>query len=380
MKKYLLLTGASLLFANMFAQQTLTPAHKVENQNAFKAARFANQQSANERNSNAITSGYIDYSWQNYNDMSFVWQFNSNFTSADTAINYIGVSLTPFQGIFNYDDNELDFQFAYPSNYTYTIDSVFATMSHENNSGDTNMVVVQLVQATNAGALTSTSTVKWADTIITTTSLSPGGNWLGAGATFTAGIEAGYTTTAGAKMGIVLRYYAPDADSMGVIGSAVDDGTGQGTTTQSPFPTSYMQLPPNIPTIAACRNIGYGSPIGSSGWFQAQDWEIWAKVTFNDITGISDNEMNKTATLYQNIPNPANNSTLIKYDLAKSASVSIAFYDVTGKKVKEVVEGEKHPGNYQVRVGIEDLSKGVYFYKLKTSNGIELTKRMVITE
>ncbi|MES2592435.1 MAG: T9SS type A sorting domain-containing protein [Bacteroidota bacterium] len=377
MKKLLLFTGASLLIGSMFAQQTAVRPVKTESANSFKAARF--NTAAAERNTNAITSGYIDYSYQNVNDQSYVFGFNSTFVSADSSMNYVGVALFPFQGIFDYADNNVDFNFGYPSTYTYTIDSIFASLTHENNSGSANYLTMQLVQASNTGVLSTSSTVKWQDTIETTTTLSSGGNWLGAGASYLAEYAPGYTTTAGAKMGIVFKYYAPKMDSLGILGSSIDDGSG-GTVTQSPYPTSYMANPPFIPTPAACRNIGYGNPVGSTGWFQAQDWEIWAKVTFNDITGISDNVMNKTATLYQNVPNPANGSTVIKYDLAKSSAVTISFYDLTGKKIKEIVEGEKAVGNYKTTVNISDLSKGVYFYTLRTSNGVELTKKMVITE
>jgi hypothetical protein len=377
MKKLLLLTGASLLISNIFAQETHLHAVKAENANASKSIRFANSAS---RSSNAVTSGFIDYSWQNNNDLSYLFRFNSTFTAADSSLNYVGVALNPFQGVFDYVDHDIDFHFIYPaSTYTYTIDSIFVSMSHENNSGQEDLLIAQIVQTT-SGPLTAGATVKWADTIRTTTSLSPGGNWVGSGAAYTAEYAPAYTTPAGKKMGIVFKYIAPAADSVGILGSSIDDGTG-GTTTQSPFATSYMQNPPQIPTLAPNNAIGYGNPVGSSGWLEAQDWEIWVKVTFNDITGISDDlELNKTATLYQNIPNPANGSTTIKYDLAKSAVVSISFYDVTGKKVKEITEGEKTVGNYQTNVNISDLSKGVYFYKLKTSNGVELTKKMIITE
>lgn len=377
MKKLVLLTGTSLLIGSMFAQQTAVRPVKTASENSFKAARFNTV--AAERNTNAITSGYIDYSYQNVNDQSYVFSYNSTFVSADTALNYVGVALFPFQGLSDYTDNNVDFNFAYPSNYTYTIDSIFATVTHENNSGSANYLTMQLVQATNTGALTATSAVKWQDSITTTTSLSSGGNWLGAGARYTATYAPAYTTTPGAKMGMVFKYYAPKMDSLGILGSSINDGSG-GTVTQSPYPTSFMASPPYITAPAACRNIGYGNPVGSTGWYQAQDWEIWAAVTFNDITGISDNVMNKTATLYQNIPNPANGSTMIKYDLAKSSAVTISFYDLTGKKVKEIVEGEKSVGNYKTTVNISDLSKGVYFYTLRTSNGVELTKKMVITE
>lgn len=374
MKKLLLFVGASLLINNIDAQQLQNPSHLIENANASKAARFSQN-----ANNSRVSSGFIDYSWQNFNNQSYVFGFNSNFVSTDTSINYIGVALTPFKGVFDYVDNDVDFNITpYPASFTYTVDSIFASITHENNSGLSNNLTMQLVQLSGTGTLTSGATVKWSDSIVTTTSLSSGGNWLGAGASYLAQYAPNYTATVGTKLGMVIKYIAPKADSMGVLGSSINDSLGT-TFTQSPFPTSFMQSPPYISTIIPCRNIGYGNPVGSGGWFQAQDWEIWAKVTFNDVTGVSDNELAKNVTLYQNIPNPANGSTLIKYDLEKTSDINLSIYDVTGRKIFEKSQNDVIAGSHKMNIDVSNFSKGAYFYTL-TANGNKVTKRMVITE
>lgn len=374
MKKLLLYVGASLLINNIDAQQIQIPSHLIENENASKAARFSQN-----ANNSRVSSGFIDYSWQNVNSQSYIFGFNSNFVSTDTSINYIGVALFPFKGVFDYADNDVDFNITpYPSSFTYTVDSIFATVTHENNSGLSNNLTMQLVQLSGSNTLTSAASVKWSDSIVTTTSLSPGGNWTGSGARYVAEYAPNYTTTAGQKLGMVLKYFAPKADSMGVLGSSINDSSGT-TFTPSPFPTSFMQSPPYITSIIPCRNIGYGNPVGSAGWFQAQDWEIWAKVTFNDVTGVSDNELAKNVTLYQNIPNPANGSTLIKYDIQKTSDINLSIYDVTGRKIFEKSQNDVIAGSHKMNIDVSNFSKGAYFYTL-TANGNKVTKRMIITE
>lgn len=105
------------------------------------------------------------------------------------------------------------------------------------------------------------------------------------------------------------------------------------------------------------------------------------QVTTPTLIGIEENSINNNAvTLYQNIPNPANESTTINYTLNKAALVNIEFYDITGKKVKEINEGQMSVGNHKVDVNTRDLSKGVYFYTLRTAGSAPLTQRMIITK
>ena len=96
--------------------------------------------------------------------------------------------------------------------------------------------------------------------------------------------------------------------------------------------------------------------------------------------GIEENAVVNGVKLFQNIPNPAKGSTTIKYDLSQSSTVDMEFYDIAGKKIKEINKGQMSPGSYQIDVNTVDFSKGVYFYTLRTSNGVSSTRKMIITE
>lgn len=370
----------TLLFVGMVSIATTVSAQNMPTNlkpHASKAV-ICNSKTSGTTQNRVSGAGYIDYSWLQINDLSYVWKYNSTYTAIDTAMNYAGVAIFPFIGFNDYTDNVDDFNYGtYPAGLSFTVDSIFTLITHENNSGTNDLLIMQIAQLSGTGTLSTTSTVLWSDTVTTNTTLSPGGNWLGTGAQYLLEYAPGFSTTPGQKVGMVFKYVASKADTLGIIASCINDGSG-GTMTQSAYPTSFMAYPPFIPSVTPNRNIGYGSPVGSAGWVEAQDWEIWAKVTWNDATGISDLDLN--ATLYQNMPNPSQGQTIIKYDIAKSTSVSVVFYDIAGHKVKEINEGELAAGSYQLAVDITDFAKGTYFYSLKTSNGASLTKKMVIAK
>lgn len=377
MKKYtLLIVTFFLIITGIFAQTHLNAYPiKTDNANAFKETKF--NHGSISKDINGIKTGYIDYSWQNANNLSYIWQFNSLYTSTDTAFNYIGVAFYPFMGINDYNDNVTDFNMTpYISNLTFTIDSIYAFITHENNSGTYNKLTMEIVQLSSTNTLTSSATVLWSQVDSTNFSLSPGGNWLGPDARYFLSYTPGFTTTPGQKIGVVFKYKAPDADTLGVIGSSIDDGNG-GTTTQSPFPTSFVRYPPFINSIIPNRNIGYGNPTGSAGWLEAQDWEIWIKVTFNDMVGISDNEPFRNIELSQNIPNPAKYSTIINYNLLKEANIKFLLCDITGRLVFEKTENNVKAGRHSINLDLANFSKGIYFYSLSTGSSV-VTKKLII--
>lgn len=87
-----------------------------------------------------------------------------------------------------------------------------------------------------------------------------------------------------------------------------------------------------------------------------------------------------------NLPNPFTSGTTINYSIndAGNKDVKVGIYDITGKLVKELVNGKKEPGNYTVYWnGCNNQSKkvgaGVYFCVVnsdshKTVNKLVLTK------
>jgi len=82
-------------------------------------------------------------------------------------------------------------------------------------------------------------------------------------------------------------------------------------------------------------------------------------------------------SLAQNFPNPFNPSTSIQYSLAGNSRVELTLYDVRGRLVKVLVDGEMDAGVYRLTLQGDDLSSGVYLYQLKTSSFTQ-TRKMIL--
>ncbi len=93
----------------------------------------------------------------------------------------------------------------------------------------------------------------------------------------------------------------------------------------------------------------------------------------------------KEFSLEQNYPNPFNPSTKIRYTIPnviasetkQSQFVSLKVYDVLGNEVATLVNEEKSAGNYEVEFSADELTSGIYFYKLQADSFVE-TKKMIL--
>ncbi len=72
----------------------------------------------------------------------------------------------------------------------------------------------------------------------------------------------------------------------------------------------------------------------------------------------------KSYFLAQNYPNPFNPYTTIEYTVPHNSYVSLAVYDILGRKVKDLVNEVKSAGKYEIRLSGYGIPSGVYFYKL----------------
>lgn len=78
-------------------------------------------------------------------------------------------------------------------------------------------------------------------------------------------------------------------------------------------------------------------------------------------------------TLSQNYPNPFNHSTKISYSVPAISRVTVKVYDITGREVATLEDGDRAAGTYMVSFDASQLASGVYFYKL-TANEFTSTK------
>lgn len=83
-------------------------------------------------------------------------------------------------------------------------------------------------------------------------------------------------------------------------------------------------------------------------------------------------------TLLPNYPNPFNPSTRIRYQVASQANVQLQVYDVLGRRVRTLVDGQQQPGSYTVRFDGRNLSSGTYFIHLKAGDITGIQKMTLI--
>ncbi len=81
--------------------------------------------------------------------------------------------------------------------------------------------------------------------------------------------------------------------------------------------------------------------------------------------------------LLQNYPNPFNGQTQIRYTIKQSGRYSLRVYDLLGREVERLVDAEYPEGSYQVSCSSQNLSSGVYIYRL-SGEGTSLMRTMIV--
>jgi hypothetical protein len=82
-------------------------------------------------------------------------------------------------------------------------------------------------------------------------------------------------------------------------------------------------------------------------------------------------------SLSQNYPNPFNPNTVIEYSIPESKFVSLIVYDMLGREVTVLVNENQQAGNYKVELNAENLSSGIYYYKISSGKYVE-TRKMIL--
>ena len=92
-----------------------------------------------------------------------------------------------------------------------------------------------------------------------------------------------------------------------------------------------------------------------------------------------DIELPTTFILNQNYPNPFNSSTIIEYFVPEEAAVTIEVFDLLGRKVAVLLDGEiQGPGYNDITFNAAGLSSGLYIARLTSGNTSLLQKMMLV--
>ncbi|UCH84970.1 MAG: T9SS type A sorting domain-containing protein [Candidatus Latescibacterota bacterium] len=102
-----------------------------------------------------------------------------------------------------------------------------------------------------------------------------------------------------------------------------------------------------------------------------------------DFSTAANANVNDAYRLYQNVPNPFNPSTVIRYDVpAGGGYVTLRVFDVSGRLVRTLVDQYEMGGDRSIRWdgrndGGERVATGVYLYRLST-DGYTATRKLIL--
>jgi N-acetylmuramoyl-L-alanine amidase len=82
--------------------------------------------------------------------------------------------------------------------------------------------------------------------------------------------------------------------------------------------------------------------------------------------------------LSQNYPNPFNPTTTISFALPETMSATLEVYDLLGRRVATLANGDFAAGNHTVTFDASQMSSGVYIYRLSTQAGVQTGKMMLV--
>ncbi len=90
-----------------------------------------------------------------------------------------------------------------------------------------------------------------------------------------------------------------------------------------------------------------------------------ATIKYSKEVGIhNQNELVNDFVLYGNYPNPFNPSTAIKFYNPTRNFISIKIFDWNGREITILENKIINEGNYEYEFNANNLSSGIYFYKV----------------
>lgn len=92
-------------------------------------------------------------------------------------------------------------------------------------------------------------------------------------------------------------------------------------------------------------------------------------VVYSDIAKVLfENSGNR---VYQNVPNPFRNQTVIRLDITKQAKVKVLVYNTSGRQIAVIDNSNRQPGTYLLKWNAGNIPAGTYFYKVIINDEVQ---------
>jgi hypothetical protein len=158
-------------------------------------------------------------------------------------------------------------------------------------------------------------------------------------------------------------FYVEDKDAGGVVQTAPQEGIW------TENPVKYLKVPADL--------VPPGPPFVDSF-----DFHVRPSTGVQEPT-LVDGTMPAAYALHQNYPNPFNPETTIRFDLAQAGPVDIRVYNVTGQLVRQLTDGHRQAGSYEVHWNGHNnqgqlVPSGIYFCRMTAGEFTDVKKMALI--
>jgi hypothetical protein len=99
---------------------------------------------------------------------------------------------------------------------------------------------------------------------------------------------------------------------------------------------------------------------------------------YSPIVEVEINNIPTQISLEQNYPNPFNPTTTIKFGIPEAGVVDLRVYNILGEEVAQLVNKELQPGDHSVTFGGNNLSSGLYIYRINVEGKFSSVKKMLM--
>jgi len=175
-------------------------------------------------------------------------------------------------------------------------------------------------------------------------------------------------------MATIIRSFA--INSSGNLFAAADGGdfwaSLSGVYISTDDGNKWTQLKSGLTDIAV-----YSLAFDSKGYIYAGAKDGYVYRSVNPTALVKEKYIINSYSLKQNYPNPFNPNTIIEYSIGKREYVKLDVYDFLGRLIANLVNKVQDAGTYKVSFNANNLSSGVYYYRIETENYNE-SKQMIL--
>jgi hypothetical protein len=135
---------------------------------------------------------------------------------------------------------------------------------------------------------------------------------------------------------------------------------------------TYNWTVPNIETNSGRVKVIQDNDVGAD--YEGVSGDFFIRTP----TGIYKDGVNVNIfKLFDAYPNPFNPTTTIQYSIPSDGIVKLIVFNTIGEEVRELVNEFKLAGNYEIDFSADDLTSGIYFYRMQAVSFVE-TKKMIL--